>query len=608
MRYDLLDPPTPVSPLPVPRLSPDVPRPRVASLLALTAAVALSMSCSGDSATAPVPAAHIVFAASADSITLGDSVTISPSFTDAQNRPVTAGPPLSWTSSDTTVVRMTGAVAHALRLGSAQVTASGGGLTGSVSVVVRPVPVKTIVAPAGDRSLLEGDTLTAAPGLILIDQHGDTVTGRTVVYTSTNTSVVTVDATSGVMHGVAPGTAAILLHTDTASLTLRVTVTPAPVAKLQVIPSTVYVPPGRSWTLTPTVLAASGTTLNGRTVTYVSSNPSVAAVSAAGVVTGGQSGATTIAATTGGVTTQVPVTVAPPGPGAFSIVVRGYGTVDPQVLSAAKDAAARWARAVSAPLIPYPVVGSEADTAVCGPGVPAVHDTVANVLILITTDSIDGRGKIAGQGGPCIIRNDAPQTTVVGTIEIDRADVADAASAGILTDLLEHEMGHVLGIGSLWGTSAYPGTATGLGGSDPRFTGAMARGASAELGFTPDSSQGVPVENTGGAGTRDSHWRASVFGRELMTGTLHNDANPLSLVSIRALQDLGYGVAPTAAAAFSATNAFTGTIAAQRNALTASRSYQIDDVVLRPRFRVTRTGRLRPIRGAPGPGALPRPR
>jgi len=62
----------------------------------------------------------------------------------------------------------------------------------------------------------------------------------------------------------------------------------------------------------------------------------------------------------------------------------------------------------------------------------------------------------------------------------------------------------------------------------------------------------VPVENTGGAGTRDSHWRESVFDRELMTGFL--DAGPapqpISIVTLGSLWDMNYLVAYANADAF----------------------------------------------------------
>src|SRR5262249_40984226 len=56
------------------------------------------------------------------------------------------------------------------------------------------------------------------------------------------------------------------------------------------------------------------------------------------------------------------------------------------------------------------------------------------------------------------------------------------------------------------------------------------------------SPAAVPVENTGGAGTRDSHWRESVFVNELMTGFVGNAGNPLSRLTAASLQDVGYVV------------------------------------------------------------------
>ncbi len=44
----------------------------------------------------------------------------------------------------------------------------------------------------------------------------------------------------------------------------------------------------------------------------------------------------------------------------------------------------------------------------------------------------------------------------------------------------------------------------------------------------------------GGAGTRDSHWRETVFEKELMTGFIGGADNPLSKVTSRSLVDLGY--------------------------------------------------------------------
>jgi len=48
------------------------------------------------------------------------------------------------------------------------------------------------------------------------------------------------------------------------------------------------------------------------------------------------------------------------------------------------------------------------------------------------------------------------------------------------------------------------------------------------------------VENCCGSGTRNSHWRESVFDTELMTGFLNFGANPLSVVTTASMGDLGY--------------------------------------------------------------------
>ena len=52
----------------------------------------------------------------------------------------------------------------------------------------------------------------------------------------------------------------------------------------------------------------------------------------------------------------------------------------------------------------------------------------------------------------------------------------------------------------------------------------------------------VPVENMGGVGTADGHWRESVFGSELMTGFIGAGQSPLSIVTLASLADQGYGV------------------------------------------------------------------
>ncbi len=121
---------------------------------------------------------------------------------------------------------------------------------------------------------------------------------------------------------------------------------------------------------------------------------------------------------------------------------------------------------------------------------------------------------------------------------------------GTLLSVIMHEMGHVLGVGTIW---ANKGLVTGAGTSNPLFTGAQATAAYNQI-FGVNVA-GVPVENTGGGGTRDAHWRESILGSELMTGYAENGAMPLSRITIGSLADIGYVVNMNAADAFSSSGA-----------------------------------------------------
>jgi Leishmanolysin len=79
------------------------------------------------------------------------------------------------------------------------------------------------------------------------------------------------------------------------------------------------------------------------------------------------------------------------------------------------------------------------------------------------------------------------------------------------------------------------------------FIGSHATFAYQLLGGTGNS---VPLETTGGAGTAGAHWSEAVFGDELMTGFIAGVPDPLSIVTIGALQDMGYTVNYSAADAY----------------------------------------------------------
>jgi hypothetical protein len=168
---------------------------------------------------------------------------------------------------------------------------------------------------------------------------------------------------------------------------------------------------------------------------------------------------------------------------------------------------------------------------------------VDDVLIDASAVAIDGVGGILGQAGPDAVR--ASWLPIHGIMQFDTADMANMEQNGILFGVIMHEIGHVLGVGTVWRNL---GLLVGAGTANPIFIGAQATAAYNQIFGT--SAQGVPVENSGGPGTRDAHFRESILDSELMTGYAEYGAMPLSRITIGSLADIGYQVNFAAADAY----------------------------------------------------------
>ena len=213
----------------------------------------------------------------------------------------------------------------------------------------------------------------------------------------------------------------------------------------------------------------------------------------------------------------------PPPPPLFNIEVQFTDTnLSDSQRAVFTDAANRWSEIIIADI---------PDVFVAGIG------TIDDVLIEAGAPDIDGVGGTLGQAGPTRIRSDSflPAT---GVMQFDLADVDDLEANGLLEAVILHEMAHVLGIGTLW--DFFPDLLTGAGSADPRFNGAQATAEYNRIFGLNESS--VPVANTGGPGTQDSHWRESVFDNELLTGFIDSGENPISGITIGSLADIGYSV------------------------------------------------------------------
>jgi hypothetical protein len=116
---------------------------------------------------------------------------------------------------------------------------------------------------------------------------------------------------------------------------------------------------------------------------------------------------------------------------------------------------------------------------------------IGQLTINISLVSIDGTNGIVGAGGPTQITS-VGHFPITGDIHFDTADVPSLESSGQFDDVVLHEMGHVLGIGSLWDLNSMLSTF----GSDLGYVGTNGnvmyqKQASVYKGYVPVQQQGT---------------------------------------------------------------------------------------------------------------------
>ncbi len=234
--------------------------------------------------------------------------------------PASADKSVTWSSSNPSVATVSeSGLVTAVAQGTATITATSNldnTKSGTCSVTVNapaaPIPVTAIALNKSTTTIAIGDSET----LTIIYTPTDANTGKAVNWTSSNTSVATVD-NSGKVIGVTVGTATITATSTTdASITAScaVTVQAVAVTGVSINPTSANLQIGGSTDLTYTILPANATD---KSVSWSSSNTSVATVDN-GHVTAVAAGTATITVTTTDgnktATCSVTVTAGPPVP------------------------------------------------------------------------------------------------------------------------------------------------------------------------------------------------------------------------------------------------------------------------------------------------------
>jgi hypothetical protein len=594
-------------------------------LLLCTSVALFGWACSGsDGSTPSKVATSVTFAPG--SITfdaIGANQVVHATVRDQGGQPM-PGVPVTWGGGNAavTVLPLGGdsALVTAAANGNASVSATGGAASGALGVLVAQVATQLQKLQGDAQTGTISGTLATPVRVRVQDRLGAGVPGQTVTFSiatgggtlSSATAVSEADGTAAVSWtlGAATGAQSVTAQLTGSALAPAVftatavannigyivpirghdvaamvgtTLNPAPAVLLQTVTGAPM--PGVQVTFTVT---SGGGTITGTTVTSGADG-----VAALGSWTLGTAGPNTVRATvaaggfSGNPVEFRAIGCQGGGGGGYAITLCFTSTMTAAQRATFENAAARWRQVITGDLPELPI---NLTAGACNDGTPSLNLNIDDLVIFASVPDIDGPGQVLGQAGWCVRRSAG--LPAVGVMEFDAADVANLETSELFTAVILHEMGHVLGVGTLWKAfNLLQDPSPGSGApTDAWYSGAGGlAGFNNVGGATYTGGQKVPVENAGGGGTVNSHWRESVLKNELMTGYINNGSNPLSELTVRSLTDIGYAVNLTAADAFNLAMALRATRVGATGAATVDLG---DDLYKGPQYTADSRGRV----------------
>lgn len=235
-------------------------------------------------------------------------LTATGTYSDGSTKVLQSG--LNWASSNANAVSVTSSGSVTAKApGSARITAAASGVVGVMSITATLAQLRSVavtpassVVPVGTSQKLtavasysDGTTLELTAG---------------VTWTSSTPMVATVDSANGVVNGRSAGDSTVVANFNGVEGRASVVVASAQLRGISIAPAVTSVPVGVSQPLVATGSYSDGSSaVLGSSVTWASSNATVAAVDGAGLLTSLKVGSTTITASAGGVSGSTDVTV-----------------------------------------------------------------------------------------------------------------------------------------------------------------------------------------------------------------------------------------------------------------------------------------------------------
>ena len=311
---------------------------RIGRTLATAVVVAWSgWSCSSTAPDATPQVAAIVVTPSSSTLALNAQLPLQAQVQDGSGT-IVPDASVTWTVRDPNIVSVSAAgVVTGLAIGSTQVAANALGKSGIATITVTRTPVASVVLLPNQASVAIGATFQLSASTL--DAGGGTLTGRAIIWTTSNAAVATVNA-SGLVTGVAAGTTTITAASEGKTSTSTVTVSQGAVARVEVTPAPLSMQVGQTQQLVAAAKDANGNVITGKTVVWASDNLAVATVSG-GSVLARATGTATITATVDGISGRSAVTVTAVAvqsvsvsPSTLSLVVGQSGSLSATVVDA----------------------------------------------------------------------------------------------------------------------------------------------------------------------------------------------------------------------------------------------------------------------------------
>ena len=260
-----------------------------------------------------IPVASVTVSPGTASLAIAQTTNLTATARDSAGNPL-PGRVMTWTSNDASVATLTGnGRVTAIGPGAATITATSESKSGTAAITVTQPPVATVTVTPDSATIRVTNTvqLTATPR----DSLGTPLSGRVVTWSSNAPGVAAVNG-SGLVTGVAAGSATITATSEGKTGTSAIRVTLVPVASVTVTPSAATIVGTGTVQLVTTPKDSAGNPLTGRVVTWASNAPGAATVNGSGLVTGVSVGIATITATSEGKNgiSTITVTAPPPPP------------------------------------------------------------------------------------------------------------------------------------------------------------------------------------------------------------------------------------------------------------------------------------------------------